>query len=471
MRRFEEFFDNLPSGATIYEAVDDGEDFILRDFNRAAERIEGMAFRKEDLVGRRVSETFPEAKGMGLFQVLQRVWRTGLPEKLPAAYYAGGGSPGWRENHVFKLGSGEVVSVYQDITEYKKAQDFFSKVFHYSPNAMTLSGFDGKIFDANEEFCRVVERTREEVLGRSTLELGVWAFTRQREDILEAICRDGRMRGVEFQVRSKGGKVFSMLGSAEIVESGGQRLLLVTAQDITEHKRSEQALVQAQRLMSVGQLAAGVAHEINNPLAALSGEIQWLQDKTRSLPVRRSLKFMERVSKRIADIVSKLLVFSRQSPVDTREVVGVNALLEVALELLQRRLESAGVRVSRKLGKRLPSIRVDKGQIEQVLMNVLVNSLDAMPEGGRLTVVTRRQDGVVEIVVQDTGFGIPVDDLAKIFDPFFTTKPPGKGVGLGLSVSHGIVTNHGGRIEVESQEGKGTRVRIELPANGSKEAA
>jgi signal transduction histidine kinase len=241
---------------------------------------------------------------------------------------------------------------------------------------------------------------------------------------------------------------------------------VAVVRDITESKRSEAKLLQAQKLASVGQLAAGVAHEINNPLSALSGEIQWMLEKTTDKRLAKSLKFMEKVSQRIANIVSHLLTFSRETPEEAKESCSLNSVIGHALSLMERRFEQAGVALEKDLARELPSLRINRGRMEQVFMNVLLNSLDAMPDGGRLSVRSRlsRDGGWAEVVIEDTGVGVAEADLGRIFDPFYTTKPPGKGTGLGLSMSHGIVTSHGGTIELESKLGRGTRVSIRLPA-------
>lgn len=240
---------------------------------------------------------------------------------------------------------------------------------------------------------------------------------------------------------------------------------VAVVRDMTERRRAEADLYQAQKLAAVGQLAAGVAHEINNPLSALSGEIQWMLEKGHSDKTMRSLRFMDKVTRRIALVVDNLLAFSRESSIDALETADLNGLIERALALMARRLELSGIKLSRRLAKGLPRMTLNRGQIEQVVMNVLINSLDAMPGGGRLSVATRllKKSGDAEIVITDSGTGISREHLSKIFEPFFTTKPPGRGAGLGLAVSREIVAKHGGGLKVSNGKKDGVRVVIRLP--------
>ena len=199
-------------------------------------------------------------------------------------------------------------------------------------------------------------------------------------------------------------------------------------------------------------------------------EVMERPEKVEEPRLAKSLKFMDKVSMRIALIVSNLLAFSRETSRESRESSGVNALLDRALMLLERRFESGKIRIVRKFDKNLPSLLMNRGQIEQAFMNVLLNSSDAMPEGGVITIATGLgpSQQIVTVVVEDTGCGIAQENLSKIFDPFFTTKPPGRGTGLGLSISHGIVTKHGGSIRIESEPGKGALLRISLPVQWGK---
>jgi PAS domain S-box-containing protein len=248
-------------------------------------------------------------------------------------------------------------------------------------------------------------------------------------------------------------------------EKGKAVRMIGAIMDVTERKKAEVELIQAQKLASIGQLAAGVAHEINNPLSAISGEIQWLLKRNKEKKLAKSLQLMDKLCNRIAHIVNNLLVFSRETSTKVKESSNVDSLIEKTLLLIGRRLAANNIKITKKLKKNLPGIFVNRGEIEQALMNIFLNSLDAMPRGGKLSISTRlsRDKEAIEITIADTGAGIAKKDLPRVFEPFFTTKAPGRGAGLGLYLSHGIIKKHNGSIAIDSKLNKGTNISIRLP--------
>ncbi len=246
------------------------------------------------------------------------------------------------------------------------------------------------------------------------------------------------------------------LENARLYESLQQRM--------AELEQAQVQLVQAGRMAAIGELAAGVAHELNNPLMAVLGFSELLLERTPADdPDYRRLEAIHRGAGRARDIVSNLLSFSRQTgfrPTQTN----LNLIVEEALALIRLRLKSRHVAIEEHYAPDLPPLWLDAGRMKQVVLNLLTNALDAMPGGGRLMVRTEEVEGETALHVSDTGEGIPGEHLARVFEPFFTTKPVGDGSGLGLSVSLGIVQEHGGRIEVESEEGEGSTFTVWLPA-------
>jgi signal transduction histidine kinase len=238
---------------------------------------------------------------------------------------------------------------------------------------------------------------------------------------------------------------------------------LIIFDDITERDELERRLVQADKLSSVGLLAAGVAHEVNTPLAVISTYAQMLAKQVSG--DEQKSRLLEKIAKqtfRASEIVNSLLNFSRTSPT-TFDDVDVNRVIQESLGLIEHQMEKAGVRVQLDLEEEAPSIKGNSGKLQQVFLNLFLNARDAMGAGGTLTISTRRQAERVSIDVADTGHGIDAENLHRIFDPFFTTKAIRKGTGLGLSVCYGIVREHGGVIEVDSQPGEGTRFHLEFP--------
>ncbi len=230
-----------------------------------------------------------------------------------------------------------------------------------------------------------------------------------------------------------------------------------------EAERLQQQIRHADRLATIGELAAGVAHELNEPLgnilgfAQLAGRAPGLGDET-----RRDLERIVSASLYAREIIKKLMFFSRQTPAQ-KDDVDVNKVVDDVMSLLQPRCEKGAVSVVVEQAMPPPLVRGDAAQLQQVLVNLVVNAVQAMPEGGTLRVWTTTGEGKVRVALEDTGVGIPPENLGRVFMPFFTTKDVGEGTGLGLAVVHGIVALHGGSARVESEVGRGTRFEVELP--------
>jgi two-component system NtrC family sensor kinase len=228
--------------------------------------------------------------------------------------------------------------------------------------------------------------------------------------------------------------------------------------------RTQQELLHKEKLASMGQLAAGVAHEINNPLGSilLFSEAMY-KDTLEGDPRCDDLRMIINETTRCKNIVADLLNFARQQEVLAQET-DVHVLLEQVIEEVCHQSRFEGVELVRQFSPDLPAIQADPAQLQQVFINLLNNGAEAMGEGGTITLTTRPVNGHwVEIRVSDTGCGIPAENLGKLFTPFFTTKPPGKGTGLGLSIVYGIVKMHHGQITVQSQLGEGTTFTVMLP--------
>jgi two-component system, NtrC family, sensor kinase len=225
----------------------------------------------------------------------------------------------------------------------------------------------------------------------------------------------------------------------------------------------------ADRLATIGQLAAGVAHELNEPLANVLGFAQ-LAGKTPDLPrtAADDLNKIVKAALHAREVISKLMLFARQKK-PTRSHVKLNELVEEGLYFLVSRSDKAGVRIARRLDPDLPEIAADAGQLHQVLVNLVVNAIQATPAGGIITITTEHTGPAVTLTVADTGGGMTAEIREQVFLPFFTTKPPGEGTGLGLPVVESIVAAHSGRIEVRSEPGKGSSFRVTLPIAGSAE--
>lgn len=238
-----------------------------------------------------------------------------------------------------------------------------------------------------------------------------------------------------------------------------------------ELRDMQEQLFRSEKLAALGRLSAGAAHEIFNPLSVISVRAQLLlANPDIDSSISRELKVIESQVKRITKIVRNLLSFSRGSPVE-KTTLDLNLLVEKTLSLVEHERNFDNLEIITELDSNLPPILADGSQLAQVFVNLIINAMDAMNHGGNLTISTRRsiEKGFVEIVFKDTGCGIPEENLQKIFDPFFTTKEVGRGTGLGLSIVYGIIKNHGGTINVESEEGKGSTFTIILPIGECKQ--
>ena len=280
--------------------------------------------------------------------------------------------------------------------------------------------------------------------------------------------------GLDLAGRRKNGTEFPVEISLSYVQSPEGMVSMAFITDITERKRVEaelrhqrEALYQTEKLAALGTLSAGIAHEMNNPVGIMTSriEVMLLEAAEQGLPAQvvEDLQVLHRASQRVAKIAGSLRSFARQAP-NERRPVDLNAVVDETVLLMQKTLTVDGVRIATSLDRTLPPVRGDATALQQVLMNLLTNAREAMAEGGEIGIETGpvpERPGWLRLVVRDTGSGIPAEALARIFDPFYTTKPAG--TGLGLSVSYGIVQEHEGAMEVQSQPGQGTTFTLSFP--------
>jgi PAS domain S-box-containing protein len=280
--------------------------------------------------------------------------------------------------------------------------------------------------------------------------------------------RDGQI-GItdEVTVSHTNGTRYYRVSIYPVIPTSVSQDYLVHSRHTTEEKRMQEHLIQSDRLISLGQLSAGVAHEINNPLTSILGYSQiLLQERDEASPDFADLRIIEQQALNCKTILNDLLLFSR-SRVDKKEFFNVNELLDAVIMISQKELKDRDIVVKKKLSKNLSPIYGDQIKITQVFLNIIKNAIDAVDTGGTITIVSanEQKDKRIKISIEDNGRGIEREDIKKIFDPFFTTKPPGKGTGLGLSVSYGIVLEHEGDIYARSEPGEGTVFTITLPSS------
>jgi len=348
----------------------------------------------------------------------------------------------------------ENATLYQSLeekaTEYESLKDFNENIIE-SISVGVMVEVGGKIWGWNRALEELTGRSRDEMTGKGTAE------------VIPAEALD-RLREERNLYKHRWGDLIVNLSATPLVDKAGQtsgRLIIVD--DVTERLRLEDQIVENDKLSSMGLLAAGVAHEVNTPLAVISSYSQLLRKQLD--PADDRLAMMDKIIKqtfRASEIVNNLLSFSRTSPTELVEL-DLHQVLNDTLSLLAHQLNSARITVDKDFASDIPMAFGNAGKLQQVFLNLLLNARDAMPGGGTLKVRTTSSDGRIQVRITDTGVGISSEHLKRIYDPFFTTKEVGKGTGLGLSVSYGIVQEHGGNIEVRSVPGKGTTFRLELP--------
>jgi len=344
----------------------------------------------------------------------------------------------------------------------QRGQERFLRLFHLLPVGVTLTRVsDGRMIEVNDTACQLAGFSRDEMVGRTTVEMQFWVEPEVRQEILGTVQREGSVleRPVKLRMRDR---VVDVAFTARLLEVGGEQLLLSVFRDLSDQRRLEAQLLQAQKLEAVGRLAGGVAHDFNNLMTAVTGYAELVgQSLPPDDPRVHDVEEILGAARRGAALTKQLLGFSRQQIVQPR-LVDLNGLVR-GLERLLRPLIGEDVVLETRLDPGLGPVLIDPGQAEQVVTNFAVNARDAMPRGGTLTIVTRADGARVVLEVRDTGSGISDEVRPHLFEPFFTTKPPGHGSGLGLATCYGIVRQAGGTIEVDTELGVGSTFRVLLP--------
>jgi PAS domain S-box-containing protein len=584
--RYRELFESMRSAAAVFRATQADSDFVLTDFNRGGERIEGLS--RQEILGRSFADAFPTVRQSRLFDVVRRVWRTGIPEHLPAALYTDDRTSSWREYYIYKLATSEIVILYEDVTERKQAeealkesearwrsiieanvqaiiivdqkqeirfvnraaellfghtsQDLIGAPFGFplvqgdvaeieiirpgrglaygemraipmrwsgqdnflvfvqdvsahkraegdlrklflaieqSPASVMITDVEGRIEYVNPKFTETTGYTYPEVVGKtpSFLKSG-YTSAREYQELWKTISSGDVWRG-EFNTRRKNGELFWELASIAPVRDGRGRVThyVGVKEDITDRKATEERLRRSQRMETIGQLTGGIAHDFNNLLGIILGNLQLLEERGDLDKECRDL-VADAVwsAERGAQLTHRLLAFARRQRLNPRPT-GLNEIVGEMAGLLRRTLGER-IEIVEDLSANVWETMIDRGQLENALLNLVVNARDAMPDGGVLTIATGTAElpqdletkgedvapgDYAVLSVADSGTGMPPETLERIFEPFFTTKKFGEGSGLGLSMVYGFVRQSGGYIVVDSQVGRGTTVKLFLP--------
>ena len=386
------------------------------------------------------------------------------------------------------------IVVFHDITERKRAEEVireseekFRTTFQSSPDAITITRRrDGRFVEVNDGFTKMSGYARDEVIGKAPSELNLIVSPQDREAFERKLKQEGEVDGFEMQYRTKSGAVRDTLLAARPLAYASEDCLVAVVKDISQIKQTAQEKVnleiqlqQARKMESMGTLAGGIAHDFNNLLMGIQGRASlMLMDKDTSHPDFEHLKGIEDYIQNAVTLTRQLLGFARGGKYEVKSS-DINDLLRKSAEMFGRTRKEITIRS--KYHANIWTVDVDQGQINQVLMNLFVNAWQAMPGGGTLFLETDNMvldeeylkpfsvvpGKYVKISITDSGIGMDKSTQKRIFDPFFTTKEMGRGTGLGLASTYGIIKNHGGFINVYSEKDEGATFTIYLPASES----
>lgn len=482
--RFRQMFDHISSGMVVYEAVNDAADFLIKEFNPAAERI--TRTRRAEVLGRSIIQVFPSSQEIGLFAAFQRVWRSGVPERHPTSLYRDNRLAIWVENYVYKLPTGEVVAIFDDVTERKLTETKLleSEIWHRSLIELGVSVYvvldERRTIDyASPLVEKVFGWSPAEVLRKSIFEFLVAEDTELAARFFAELFRSpNRKRQIIARVRCKDGKIKSaeVLG-VNLLDEPAVNGIVLSIHDVTKQVRARERidalraeLAHSSRLAAMGEIVAGIVHEIAQPLAIVS---TWTEIALREIrdrlagDKREALLALMRIDsalERSGDILQRIKDFARKSEPSIAEVSILDAIVEV-LPLVDPQLRLAGIALSVDADPRLPPVLADRIQVQQVLMNLILNAIEAFAaaesQDRRMEIRARIAAGALETAVSDTGCGLPPERLESIFNPFESNKS--EGLGLGLSICRSIVQRHGGRIWAARNGERGTTVTFTLP--------
>ncbi len=481
-------FDHMFGGFALHEIVTDDRgvpvDYRFLKVNPAFESLTGL--KADEILGKTLGEILPEASPIWV-ERYGLTALTGEPQEFEAFEPSLGRHYSVR---FYQPEPGKIAVVFFDVTDRKKGEEalrrseiFFRELFERSVGAqLIVNPADGRILDANEAAVRLYGWSRDEIKEKFYQDVCLNPPDLIKESFSEALREEGGKLSWARHRTASGETKTVELRIGPLSLDGG--LALVYVQDVTEHEKLEEQLRQAQKMQTVGQLAGGVAHEFNNLLQVINGFVEMVLSETpEDGPHRESLQKVLESGLKGAKLVQQLLAFSRKQMLRP-EPLNLDELIGQFLKLAQK-LVGENIRISHVPSKQVPRVNVDRNLMEQVLLNLVVNARDAMPEGGEITIETdhvvvdeeyvrRHPDASpglhVVVAVTDTGCGMPEEVRRRVFEPFFTTKEVGKGTGLGLSVAFGIVKQHGGFLNVYSEPGRGTTFRIYLKPHDPLEA-
>jgi PAS domain S-box-containing protein len=421
---------------------------------------------------KRFKEVNAKREGFSGFEVLH-LHKNGTPlifEISGIPFFDGDG------NFKGYVGTNKDVTERKQMTEaLRESQEFSTGLLENSPNPISVMNPDTSIRYVNPAFEKLTGFKLAEITGMKAPY--PW-WPKEGNKVMALALKNAMVAGgkkSEHAFQKKNGKPFwVMLNSAPVVYRKKLLYFLISWLDITDRKRAEEEKVEleqkahlASRLASIGEMASGIAHEINNPLTAVIGFAQLLMDADLPEEIKEDLTIIHKEAQRAAGVARNLLTFARKHA-PSKQPTNVNSIIEGVLKLRAYEQNVSNIKINAELASDLPEVMADYSQLQQVFINIILNAEAAMLEannGGTLTITTQKFNHSIRASFADDGPGINKENMDRIFDPFFTTKEVGKGTGLGLSVCHGIISEHGGKIYARSKLGSGTTFIVELPVN------
>ena len=454
--------------------------------NEAFERMCG--YRSDEIIGRNLCFPRGGSGGQPARAALRAAIEEGRDARVMILDYRKDGTLFWNECSLSPIRDRNgvlthFIAIHEDVTEQMDTQEQLQQsiartqaILEAAVNGIITIDESGVIQSVNSAIDRMFGYTKDEILGRR---LGVLIPPSDREEFNSTLTHsletgDSRIVGATREIvgQRKDGTTFpAELGVGE-ARIGAHRIFAGIMRDLTERRRAAEALLETERraraaeaLASIGTLTAGLAHEVGGPMNVILGYAQMIENSASEETVRDRARIIREQVSRISKIIETLLAFARPRPV-LKSPVPLKSSLEEVLNFLSEEFRKREVAVERRF-ESVPAILGDGAKLQQLFLNLFLNAVDAMPEGGKLRVSLESCDSdEVEVRIADTGTGIPAEALAKIFEPFFTSKPRGKGSGLGLAVAKGIVSDHDGRIDVASEVDKGTEFLVSFPIRG-----
>ncbi|NQV36256.1 MAG: PAS domain-containing protein [Phycisphaeraceae bacterium] len=474
--------DSIDSGVGVYEVVEGGKDVLFKDINAAGERIGQV--RKEDIVGRSLLAIFPMAREDGTFDVICDVWKTGQPRTMPAHLYDDGRITVWTEAHLFKLPSGEIVHVANEVTRFMMAQQAFEEseekyrvLVESASEAITVFDAHGTIKFANARVNEHFGGGPDELIGKTMRQLFSEPVASLQMGYVEQVIETGMGTTAAYSMKIQGqDKWFE--ATLVPIRSGRGRVLdvMVIARDVTELKKTRdelgafhQQMMQTERLASTGTLSAMVAHELNQPLTVIKLSVQNVLSalnanqpaETLFEDLNECLKGVENAAERVGQFRS----FARGVLKREKSFVAVRPLIDKTLRLVEEGCKRARLAITVDGFEGLPPLHACAQDLEQLFFILVENSLQASDRKSdhHLTITGSSRGNCIEVRLADDCGGIAPENVNEIFKLFFTTKSRNQGTGLGLCIADRIITEMGGKITVNNHPGQGVAFCVSLP--------